>query len=165
MARSVLSKSLEMRKPGHLINERAVTLVEIAIGVALMGLVASTALASLTVLNKNAVSGRVMTSAREIVQRNIEAAVGCPFTTTNQPAVLALATNAVWDDDGGGDNLVTIYASRDDSRKIYGTLKRTVSAEPNSTGATIRRVTFHLDYTLFGRAMSYEMTTLRAMDK
>ena len=154
-----------LRSPSGAQSERALTLVETAIGVALMGLVASTALASLTVLNKNAVSGRVMTSAREIVQRNIEAAVGSPFTTITQPAILDFATNAVWDDDGGGDNQETIYSSRNGNQKIYGTLKRTVAAEANSTGADIRRITFHLDYNLFGRPMSYEMTTLRAMDK
>jgi type II secretory pathway pseudopilin PulG len=152
-------------------GEKAVTLIEIAIGTALLGLVAATGLASLTVLNKNAVSSRVMTNAREIVQRNIEAAVGTPFTTISTPAILALATNAVWDDDGGGDNLETIYSSRnytalnDGTPRIMGTLKRTVTAEPNSAGADIRRVTFHLDYTLFGRQLSYEMTTLRAIDK
>lgn len=144
------------------------TLVEIAIGTALLGLVAATALVSLTALNKNAVSSRVMANAREIVQRNIESAVGTPFTSTNTPPILAV-TNApggeVWDDDGGSDNQETIYSSRDGAPQIFGTLLRLVTVEPNGAGADVRRVTFHLDYSLFGRQLSYEMTTLRAADR
>lgn len=141
------------------------TLVEIAIGSALLGLVAASGIATLVLLNKNAVSTRAMGNAREIVLRNIEAAVGAPFTATNVPPILAIATDAVWDDDGGGDNKVTIYSSRDGTDVVLGDLKRTVSLQANPAGADIRRVTFRLDYTLFGRSMSYEMTTVRATDK
>lgn len=150
--------------PGRHLDQ-GMTLVEIAIGLAVLGLVAAAAIATLMVLNKNAVSTRIMTNAREIVQRNIEGAVGAPFTSTSIPSILATATGAVWDDDGGGDNLETIYTSRDGTAKITGTLLRTVQTEANAVGADIRRVTFHLDYSLFGRPMSYEMTTIRAMDK
>ncbi len=145
--------------------EEGITLVEIAIGAALLGLIASSAIVSLTLLNKNAVSTRIMTNAREIVQRNIEAAIGTPFTSTNVPPILATATNAVWDDDGGGDNLETIYTSRDGTTKVTGTLLRTVTAETNAVGADIRRVTFRLNYSLYERQLSYEMTTIRAVDK
>ncbi len=148
---------------GH--RDAGMTLVEIAIGIAILGLVAAAAIATLVALNKNAVSTRIMTNAREIVQRNMEAAVGLPFNSTTTPAILAITPGAVWDDDGGGDNLTTIYTSRDGAAKIMGTLRRTVQAEPNAVGADIRRVTFHLDYSLFGRPMSYEMTTIRSMDK
>ena len=68
------------------------SLVEVSIAVALLGLVAAAALASLMALNKNAVSTRVMTGAREVVQRNIEAAIGAPFnSTTNRPSSASLA--------------------------------------------------------------------------
>ena len=150
--------------PGRHLDQ-GMTLVEIAIGLAVLGLVAAAAIATLMVLNKNAVSTRIMTNAREIVQRNIEGAVGAPFTSTSIPTILGTATGTVWDDDGGGDNLETIYTSRDGTTKITGTLLRTVQTEANAVGADIRRVTFHLDYSLFGRPMSYEMTTIRAMDK
>jgi prepilin-type N-terminal cleavage/methylation domain-containing protein len=150
--------------PGRHPNQ-GMTLVEIAIGLAVLGLVAAAAIATLMVLNKNAVSTRIMTNAREIVQRNIEGAVGAPFTATSIPPILGTAAGAVWDDDGGGDNLETIYTSRDGTTKITGTLLRTVQTEPNAVDADIRRVTFHLNYSLFGRPMSYEMTTIRAMDK
>ena len=146
-------------------NNSALTIVETAIALAVLGLVAATAIATLTLLNRYSASTRVLTNAREIVQRNIEAAVAAPFTSGNVPAILAIATNAVWDDDGGGDNLETIYVNRDGTAKITGKLLRTVQAEANAAGADIRRVTFHLDYTFSGRALSYEMTTIRALDK
>jgi type II secretory pathway pseudopilin PulG len=143
------------------------TIVEIAVGVALLGLVAGAALTALTALNRNAVSTRVMTNAREIVQRNIESAMGVPFSTITSPTILALTgtSGATWDDDGGGDGLEKIYTNRSGTTLMYGTLTRTVVAQANPAGADIRKVTFHLDYTLFDRAMSYEMTTIRAMDK
>jgi hypothetical protein len=143
------------------------TIVEIAIGTGLLALVATGAFASLMVLNRNAARTRIMTNAKEIVQRNIEAAVGLPFSTTNEPPILAKTTTGpvVWDDDGGGDNLETIYISRDGTQKITGQLWRTVQTEVNSAGADVRRITFHLDYNIFGKPASYEMTTIRALDK
>lgn len=141
------------------------TIVEIAVGAALLGLVAATAIATLIILNKNAVSTRIMTNAREIVQRNIEAAIGTPFTSGSTPPILATATNIPWDEGIPGNNPITIYTSRDDTAKVTGTLFRTVQTEPNAIGADVRRVTFRLAYTLVGRSMSYEMTTIRAVDK
>jgi prepilin-type N-terminal cleavage/methylation domain-containing protein len=148
--------------------DQGMTLVEIAIGVAVLGLVTSAAIASLMVLNKNAVSTRIMTNASEIVQRNIEAAIGAPFTSTSVPSILAITSSsgAVWDDDAGSDNQETIYMSRDGTGPtVKGTLTRTVTAETADANSPIRRVKFSLSYTLFGRPMTYEMITLRAVDK
>lgn len=145
--------------------ESGLTIVEIAIAVAVIGLVAASAVATLATLNRSADSTRIMANAREIVERNIESAIGSPFTSTNIPSILAFANNAVWDDDGGGDNLETIYVSRDGTSKVKGTLLRTVAAEPNSAGTDLRRVTFRLNYSLSGRALSHEMTTIRALDR
>jgi prepilin-type N-terminal cleavage/methylation domain-containing protein len=161
-----------------LTREKGFTFVEIVISLGILGLVATAGLASLMTLSKNAASNRVMTSAREVVQRNIEAAVGAPFTTANPPAnhVLDLTATASpfphWDENGGTNDIV-IYTSRDGTQTLTGTLVRSVIAEPNSLGADIRRITFHLDYgdrptqlhTAFKRALSYEMTTLRSVDK
>ena len=95
------------------------TLVEIAIGVAALGLVAAAAIASLMILNKNAVSTRIMTNVREIVQRNIETAVGVPFTSGSVPSILATtsASGTAWDD--GNGNPVPIYTSRDGTNEGY----------------------------------------------
>lgn len=155
------------KSPQHACQQGGMTIVEIAIGVAILGLVAAGALASFFALNKNAVRTRIMTNAKEVVQRNLETAVGLPFTTSSTPAILATtaSSGATWDDDGGGDNLVTIYTSRDGTEKVTGTLKRIVLAEPNTASADVRRVTFHLDYSLFGVPASYEMTTIRALDQ
>ena len=71
------------------------TIVEIAIAVALLGLIAAAAIAALTVLNKNAASARLMSNAREIVQRNIEAAIGSPFTSSTEPDILK-TTSREW---------------------------------------------------------------------
>jgi type II secretory pathway pseudopilin PulG len=141
------------------------TLVEIAIGISILGVMAAAAIATLMILNKNAVATRVMTNAREIVQRNIETAVGSPFTSGNVPAILVATGGSTWDE-AGGSNPVVIYTSRDGSNStVLGTLTRTVTAEPNTPNADIRRVKFRLAYNLFGRPMSYEMTTIRAIDK
>lgn len=146
-------------------SEKGMTLVEVAIGAALLGLVAATGIATLMLLNKNAISTRVMGNAREVVQRNIESAVGVPFTAGNEPTILAVATDAVWDDDGGGDNKITVYSNRDGTGAILGDLRRTVATQANPANADVRRITFRLSYNLFNRPMNYEMTTIRAMDK
>ena len=144
--------------------QSGLTIVEIAIAVAVIGLLAASAFTTLATLNKSASSTRLMTNVVEIVQRNIETAQGASFTSTNIPPILGFATNAIWDDDGGGDDLVTIYSTRNGMAVVKGTLLRTVTAEPNAAGADIRRVTFRLNYTISGRNLSYEMTTLRAKD-
>ena len=151
----------------HSCPERGMTIVEIAMGMAVLGIVAAGALASFITLNKNAVRTRIMTNAKEVVQRNIETAVGLPFLSTSTPAILATTgtAGAAWDDDGGGDNAITIYTSRDGTQKVTGTLLRIVRPEPNSASADVRRVTFHLDYSIFGIPASYEMTTIRALDQ
>jgi hypothetical protein len=147
--------------------EQGMSIVEIAVGVALLSLVAAGAFACLISLNKNAVRTRIMTNAKEVVRRNIETAVGLPFSSSSVPSILQITgpNGSVWDDDGGGDNQVTLYISRDGTDTVKGTLTRIVQAEANSVGADIRRVTFHLDYSLFGTPASYEITTLRATDK
>jgi prepilin-type N-terminal cleavage/methylation domain-containing protein len=150
--------------PGR--GNRGVTIIEMAVAAALLALIAAAALGTLAILNKNAVSARILTTITEILQRNIEAAVGSPFTSSNIPPILAItpSSGSVWDDDGHGDNLVTIYTSRDGTAKMTGTLRRIVQNEPNAVNADVRRVTFHLDYSLYGRSLSSEMTTIRATD-
>jgi hypothetical protein len=108
-----------------------------------------------------------MTNAREIVQRNIETAVGVPFSTANVPSILAItsASGSTWDEGVAGNNPVTLYASRDGTMKVTGTLLRIVTAEPNTLSADIRRVTFRLSYVIYGRNLSYELTTIRAKDQ
>jgi type II secretory pathway pseudopilin PulG len=148
-------------------SSRALTLVEVTVSVAVLGLVFATALGTLTVLNKNAVSTRLMTNVREIVQRNIETAVAVPFTSANVPAILALTSSSgvAWDEGIAGNDPVTIYTSRDGTMTMTGTLLRIVAAEPNAVSGDIRRVTFRLNYTLYGRNLSYQLTTIRANDQ
>ncbi len=108
-----------------------------------------------------------MTNVREIVQRNIETAVGVPFSTGSVPAILATTSSSgqVWDEGIAGNNPVTIYTSHDGTMKVSGTLTRIVTAETNVPNADIRRVTFRLSYTLYGRNLAYELTTIRAKDQ
>lgn len=135
-----------------------------------MGIVAVAGAAGMMALvqvNNKAVAMRTLNNARAIVQRNIDTALGVPFSTSQQPAILAITSTsgAVYDDDGGGDNLVTIAVPKSAAgTTVRGTLTRIVTAEANSDGADIRRVTFRLNYTIRGRAYAVEMTTLRGSD-
>ena len=118
-------------------------------------------------VNQKAAAMRMLTNARAVVQRNIDTALCVPFSSTIQPAILALtsAGGAVYDDDGGGDNLVNIALTRSGTdATVRGTLTRIVLAEANADSADIRRVTFRLDYVFRRHAYSYEMTTLRTLD-
>lgn len=122
---------------------------------------------TLVLTNRKAASMRTLNNARAIVQRNIDTALGLPFTATQQPAVLALTPSggSVYDEEGDGDNNVKVaLQSNGTTGLVNGTLTRIVTAEANSAGADIRRVTFRLDYTVRSRASSFSMTTLRATD-
>lgn len=149
------------------VSERGLTLVELAIAIAVLALTGALTFQSLLVFNRNAASVRVLTTAKEVVQRNMENALGAAFDSTNSPPILAItaAGGEVWDDDGGGNNLVSLLQSRDATVLVSGTLRRIVAAETNSLSADIRRVTFRINYTLYRRSFAYEMTTIRARDK
>ena len=79
-----------------------------AISVALLGLVATAAIAVLMVLNKNAVSTRLMTNAKEIVRRNIEK------QQEYQPSIDSRYNRFEWGPSGrsGGSSPVTEVGSR-----------------------------------------------------
>lgn len=122
---------------------------------------------ALVMVNRKASSMRLFTNARAAVQRNIDAALCVPFSSTLEPPILALTSGAgeVYDDDGQGDNLVDIALTRAGTDAVVrGTLTRIVLAEPNGDGANIRRVTFRIAYTFLSHPYGYEMTVLRSVD-
>ena len=135
-----------------------------------MGVIAISGAAGITALvqlNNKAAAMRTLNNARAIVQRNIDTALSVSFSASLQPAILATtsASGVVFDDDGGGDNLVTIVNPKTSAgTTVKGTLTRIVTAQANSDGADIRRITFRINYTIRGRAYSYSMTTLRGSD-
>lgn len=148
--------------------QSGVSLVEVAISVAMLAIVAATTVQTLLVFNRKAAATRVFATAKEVVQRNIEGAMGGAFDSTTTPPVLAItaASGAIWDDDGGDPNTVSLLSSRDGSRiLVSGTLRRIVTSEPNTLGADLRRVTFRVNYSVYKRPVSYEITTIRARDK
>jgi len=137
------------------------------IATAIIVIVGLASVQALVLMNRKAATMRTLNNARAVVQRNIDTAMGVPFTSALPPPILAItpATGAVYDDDGGGDNLVNVALLRDGATAfIKGTLTRFVIAESNADGADIRRVTFSLSYTYRGRPYSYAMTTLRTLD-
>jgi type II secretory pathway pseudopilin PulG len=138
-------------------GQSGMTIVEIAVGIAVLALVSATALTSVTSLNRNAVSTRVMENAREVVQGDIETAIGTPFSTTSIPSAWAIGTTT---------STPLIYSSRNDKTvgAITGTMTHVVTAEANTLGGNIRRLKTTLSYTLFKRNFTYDMTTLRASD-
>lgn len=121
---------------------------------------------SLALLNAKAAAMRILNNARAIVQRNIDTAVGVPYTTAAVPAILATtpATGTVWVDDGTANLENVVYLSNGTSTLVTGTLTRTVVAEPNSESQALLRVTFSLTYTYRKHNYTYSMVTLRAPD-
>jgi type II secretory pathway pseudopilin PulG len=143
------------------------TLVQVMVAAAIIVMVGLGSVQALMLMNRKAATMRLMNNARAVVQRNIDTAMGVPFTSTSTPAILATTTSSgsVYDDDAGGDNLVNIALLRaGTSAWIKGTLTRTVVAESNADNADIRRVTFSLSYTYRGKVYSFAMTTLRTQD-
>lgn len=149
------------------VSSRAFSIIQALMAMAIVVIAGMASVQTLVLTNRKAASMRTLNNARAIVQRNIDTALGVPFSAIQQPAVLALTSTggAVYDEDGDGDNNVKIaLQSNGTTGLVNGTLTRIVTAEPNSAGADIRRITFRIDYTLRSRASSFSMTTLRATD-
>jgi len=145
-----------------------VMLVELLVAAGILALVLMSSITGLLSANRQAAAYRALTAARVVVERNIENTLAVSFDSVNTPAILQLtsASGVVYDDDGGGDNKVNLLVQSVDGTNVVlkGTLTRTVVAEPNPQNATIRRITFRVDFTFRGRDYSTSMTTLRAVD-
>lgn len=160
---SAITRGMRRRHAGI----SGMALIQMLMAMGVIVLCGASGLRALIETNRKAAAMRTFAQARAIVQRNIDSALGVPFDKVTTPAILAITGSggAVYDDDGGGDNMVTVSVGRTATNVLVrGTLTRTVVAEPNPDNADIRRVTFRLDYTFRARPYSFSMTTLRAMD-
>ncbi|HEX8296896.1 MAG TPA: hypothetical protein VF593_11380 [Chthoniobacteraceae bacterium] len=148
-------------------SSSGIALVQVVVAAAMVALCGGAGLRALIEINRKAAAMRILNNARAVVQRNIDTALGVPFSSSVTPPMLALTTAAgsVYDDDGGGDNLVNIVVPRNTANSyIRGTLTRTVLAETNSDGVDIRRITFTVSYIYGKKPYSFGMTTLRSFD-
>ncbi len=143
------------------------TVIQAVVAMGIVAVAGAAGMMALVQLNNKAASMRTLNNARAVVQRNIDTALGVPFSTTQQPAILAItsASGSVYDDEGDGDNLVTIITPKTGAgTTLKGTLTRIVTAQANSDSADIRRITFRINYTVKNRAYTFSMTTLRGSD-
>ncbi len=143
------------------------TLVEVIIACGIIVISFGTMMQVLLQLNRQAILSRVQTSARMVVQRNIDQALAEKFTVSVIPSILAItsASGVTWDDDGGGDNRVSITVQNGTTTATtLGTLTRTVTAIANANGADVRLVRFSVAYNYRGRPYTYSATTIRSRD-
>ncbi|MEI8233654.1 MAG: type II secretion system protein [Verrucomicrobiota bacterium] len=155
-------------------RDRGFTLVEIAFGMMVSIFMGFAILNSLIVSQRFAARARLLTNARAIVQRNIDAASGVAFTgSTSTPTILAVTsgTGVVCDDDGGAptENIQLLRSGT--NILVSGTLRRIVTSEPVTVSGTasdpsviVQRVTFQIDYNYLNIPYSYSETTLRSAD-
>jgi type II secretory pathway pseudopilin PulG len=143
------------------------SLIQVVVAMGVISIAGAAGITALVQLNNKAAAMRTLNNARAIVQRNIDTALAVSFSASQQPAILATTSVAgvVHDDDGGGDNLVTIHTPKTaGGMTLKGTLTRIVTTQANSDSADIRRITFRINYTVRGRPFSYAMTTVRGSD-
>ena len=149
---------------------RAFTIIEAVVAMGIVAIAYGMTTQGLLFMNRAAAFSRLRTSARIIVERNILTALSIPYSGAIAPAILAptAAGGAVYDDDGGGDNLVDLMVQDTGGPVIVrGTLTRivtltTTSLDTPNPATDIRKVTFRLNYTYAGRNFSYEITTYRS---
>ena len=148
-----------------------VSLVEIMMATAIISLYATAAVPALLTMDQNAASSRVITAAKEIVDRNIEAAVAVPFVSSSVPAILAVTSGTVACGDyayPGVTNPIAVITNASGAPLVTGTLYEYValwnSSDPTDNPNT-RRVTFTINYTVFHRPQTYTASTLRAPDQ
>ena len=149
----------------------AMALVEIIVAMSLLTLVVVSSTQAFIQANRESAIMRLMTAARGILQRNIDTALTVGWTSSLEPPILALTppTGTLYDDDAppqsSTDNVVQIAVMEDGTTStVPGSLFRTVVNEPNPDGATIRKITFRLDYTYLSHSYSIQMVTERAID-
>ncbi len=157
------------------LQERSIAgfaLVEAMVAAMLLTLTIVVSTGAMLQTNRQAAAMRTMAAARGIVQRNVDAALTVTWNASVEPPILALTTGSVYDDDGSPgapatpDNKVQIATAQDNASSagpITGTLTRIVSDAAVGT-ATLRRVTFQLDYTYANKPYTVQMATVRAMD-
>lgn len=148
-------------------SQAAVTLVETIVATSIFCLYAVGATQALLALNRHAASTRILTTAKEVVERNMEAAVGAPLTSDTTPAILAVtgSSGVLWDD-SGGTNVIPLVPSRDGlTTMVSGTLRRTVALWNTTDNPLTRRITFRIDYRYNNRPMSYQLSTILSPDK
>jgi hypothetical protein len=143
-----------------------IALVQVIMAMGMIALCGAAGLRALIEINRKASAMRIVSQARAIVQRNLDSAIGVPFSKTVCPAILAITSSSgvTYDDDGNGDNLSNIVVGRSGNTVVKGTLTRIVVAEPNPDNADIRRVTFRLSYAYRNKNYTFEMTNIRATD-
>src|ERR1700678_4104342 len=80
------------------------TLVELMVATAVIIIVGIAGVQGLAMMNSKAAAMRILNNARSAVQRNIDTAMGVPYTTAAVPAILATtpATGTVYVDAGTG---------------------------------------------------------------
>ncbi len=146
------------------------TIVEVTVAVAILAAFGVGAIEALLSLNRGAASTRVMTAAREVVERNMEAAMTVPFTAASVPPVLALTSGTGWDENSDvalGSVNIPLVVARDGTALVSGTLKRTVELTSTATfHPDTRRITFALSYSVNGRSKpDYSLTSIRSPDE
>jgi len=159
----------------HSFARHGFTLLEVIFAMAFSIILGAAVITSLMTSQRFAARARLLTNARAIVQRNIDAAAGVAFSgTSSTPAILATTASSgtVCDDDGGSatiENIQTLSTAND--VLISGTLLRIVTAEPVIvTGTTadastvVRRITFQIDYDYLWHHYTYSETILRSSD-
>ena len=142
------------------------TLVELMVSTAVILIVGIAGVQAIAMMNSKAAAMRIFNNARAAVQRNIDTAMGVPYTTTSVPAILATtpATGTVYVDAGSGNLENVVLMSNGTTPLITGTMTRTVVAQANSENQALLSITFSLAYTFRKHNYTYSMTTLRAPD-
>ena len=168
----MISPKNHASKVPHASRTHGFTMLEVCVTVTLSILLAAAVTGSLVQCMRFAAAARLLTNARAIVHRNLNAASGVAFfSTTGAPTILQLTSGAVCDDDGvatGGTPVENIELGSNGGVIVSGTLNRVVTQQPvcetSATTAVVYRVIFTLNYSFANRSYSYSESTLRAQD-
>ena len=138
---------------------RAFTLVEVVVAVAVIGLLAVGSTQAMLSMNRQAMVNRVMTNARIVAQEQINSALTVEFAPAANPPVIPALLQV-----GTTISTVGIAADSTGTTTISGTMTRTVTAESNPLGVTMRRFACVVSYNYLGRNYSVALSTIRSPD-
>ena len=88
--------------PKSRIQRAGFSIVQVMVAMGVIIICGIAGVQALVHVNQKAAAMRLMTNARAVVQRNLDTALCVPFSSTIQPAILAItgAGGVVFDDDG-----------------------------------------------------------------
>jgi prepilin-type N-terminal cleavage/methylation domain-containing protein len=154
-------------------SDAAFTLVELLVSMSIIGLVAGSSVWAMLDSNRFAAIDRIRTAAKAACQEKIDQALTVPYSSEALPALFTTGSPASIPPPNGNPDrgtqtipseTVSLYVDQDDLKPPAPQGTRTTRVSLSDATLGLVRVWVRVDYNFRGKAYSYEMYAVRALD-